>query len=474
MKTYPLYLNGQWHTSEAALPVVNPASGDVFARVSTVDRVWLSDAIKHAHKAFASWRLVTGKGRGELLNRVADQLERRREELARFITLENGKPVAQSRGEVALAVDHLRWFAEEARRAYGRIVPQQIETKRHLVIKSPIGVVAAISPWNFPLLLAVRKVAPALAAGCPVILKPARQCPLACIIFAECVAAVEPPNGLFQLVVGDSGELGREFLENSLCRKITFTGSTEVGRQLIAGAAPFIKSLALELGGNAPVLVFADCEIESAVNGVMMAKFRNSGQSCIAANRIYVERSIYPEFLRVLAERVNALAVGDGMDPESQIGPLINREAVEKAVEHVHDALNGGARLICGGKAIKRPGFFFEPTVLANVSRTSLCMFEETFSPIAPVTMFDNEREAIELANQTIHGLAAYTFTRDLKRTFRLAELLEAGIISVNDGLPTTSQCPFGGVKQSGWGRELGSEGLDAFLETKHVSIDLE
>lgn len=474
MKTYPLYLNGQWHTSETTLPVVNPATAEVFARVSVVDRVWLSDAIKHAHKAFAGWRQVTGKGRGQFLHRVAAELERRREEIARFITLENGKPIAQSQGEVALALDHVRWYAEEGRRAYGRIVPQQMESKRHLVMKSPIGVVAAISPWNFPLMLAVRKVAAALAAGCPVILKPARQCPLSSIAFAECVAAAEPPKGLFQLVVGDAAELGREFLENPLCRKISFTGSTEVGRQLIAGAAPFVKPLSLELGGNAPVLVFADCELESAVNGVMMAKFRNGGQSCIAANRIYVERSIYPEFLRLLTERVNALVVGEGMDPQSQVGPLINREAVERASEHVHDALNGGARLVCGGKPLRQAGFFFEPTVLANVSRTSLCMFEEIFAPIAPVAMFDQEREAVELANNTIHGLAAYVFTRDLKRTFRLAESLEAGIISINDGLPTATQCPFGGVKQSGWGRELGSEGLEAFLETKHVSIDLE
>lgn len=474
MKTYPLYLNGQWHAGEVTLPIVNPATGQEFGRVATVDRVWLSDAIKHAHKAFESWRRVTAKGRGEFLNRLADEVERRREEIARFITLENGKPVAQSQGEVALTVDHLRWFAEEARRAYGRIVPQQVESKRHWVIKSPMGVVAAISPWNFPLMLAVRKVAPALAAGCPVILKPARQCPLAAIAFAECFAALEPPKGLFQLVVGDSAELGREFLENPLCRKITFTGSTEVGRQLIAGAAPFVKPLSLELGGNAPVLVFADCDLASAVKGVMMAKFRNGGQSCIAANRIYVERAIYPEFLQRLAEQVRTLVVGDGVDPQTQVGPLINREAVERAGEHVQDALNGGARLVCGGKPMKRPGFFFEPTVLANVSRRSLCMFEETFAPLAPVTLFENEREAIELANDSIHGLAAYVFTSDLRRTFRLTESLEAGIISINDGLPTTTQCPFGGMKQSGWGRELGSEGLEAFLETKHVSIDLE
>ena len=474
MKTYPLYLNGSWLTTEASLPVVNPASGEEFARISVVERPQVARAITDAHAAFVTWRQVTGKGRGELLEKIADELDRRREEIARVITLENGKPVMQSQGEVALSVDHLRWFAQEARRVYGRVVPPQMESKRHLVLKHPIGVVATISPWNFPLMLAVRKVAPALAAGCPVILKPARQTPLSAVALAECIAAVEPPKGIFQLVLGDASEFGKEFLENPLCRKISFTGSTEVGRQLIAGAAGLVKPLSLELGGNAPVLVFEDCALEAAVNGVMMAKFRNTGQSCIAANRIYVQRAVYPGFINLLAERVKALKVGDGVDPQNQIGPLINQAALEKAAEHVKDAVNGGARLLCGGKVLKRPGFFFEPTVLANVSRTSLCMFEESFAPIAPVTPFDSEREAIELANQSIHGLSAYAFTHDLRRAFRLAEALEAGTIGINDGLPTTSTCPFGGMKQSGWGRELGSEGLEAFLETKHVSLDLE
>lgn len=474
MKTYPLYLNGSWLTTEASLPVVNPASGETFARISTVDRPRVAQAISDAHTAYTAWRQVTGKGRGELLEKVADEIERRREEIARIITLENGKPVVQSQGEVALAVDHLRWFAQEARRSYGRLVPPQVESKRHLVLKQPIGVVAAISPWNFPLMLAMRKVAPALAAGCAVILKPARQTPLSAVALAECIAAVEPPKGVFQFVVGDASELGKEFLENPLCRKISFTGSTEVGRQLIAGAAPLVKPLALELGGNAPVLVFEDCALEAAVNGVMMAKFRNNGQSCIAANRIYVQRAIYPGFMNLFAERVKALKCGDGVDPQNQIGPLINRAAVEKASEHVADAVNGGARIVCGGQPLARPGYFFEPTVLANVSRTSLCMFEESFAPIAPLTPFDTEREGVELANKSIHGLSAYVFTHDLRRAFRLAEALEAGTIGINDGLPTTSTCPFGGMKQSGWGRELGSEGLDAFLETKHVSFDLE
>ena len=474
MKTYPLYLNGEWRSSDATLPVVNPANGETFAQMSTVDRAAVAFAIKDAHKAFAGWRQLTAKGRGELLHKIANELDRRREEIARIITLESGKPISQSQGEVAISVDHLHWFAEEARRVYGRIVPQQSEAKRHLVIKSPVGVVGAICPWNFPLMLAVRKIAAALAAGCPVILKPASQTPLTAVAFAECIAKAELPKGVFQLVVGEAAEIGAEFLQNPLCRKITFTGSTEVGRKLIAGAATGVKPLSLELGGNAPVLVFDDCSMENALAGVLLAKFRNSGQSCIAANRIYVQRQMYPVFLRTLTERVKMMEAGDGIDPRSQIGPLINADAVERAHEHVLDAINGGGRLMCGGKPMRRPGYFFEPTVIGNVNRSALCMFEETFAPIAPVSPFETEAEGIELANNTDHGLAAYVFTRSMDRTFRLAESLEAGIVAFNDGLPTTSQCPFGGMKQSGWGRELGSEGIEAFLETKHVSIEME
>lgn len=474
MKTYPVYRNGSWETTDHRRPVVNPATGEAFAEMSQVTPAEVAEAIAHAHEAFTRWRRVTGKGRGEALERIAGELDRRREEVARLITLENGKPIVQSQGEVAMAVDHLRWFAGEARRIYGRLVPQQMDGKRHLVIKSPVGVVAAISPWNFPLALAVRKVAPALAAGCPVILKPASQTPLCAVAFAECVAAAGLPPAVFQLLAGPGAELGREFLQNPLCRKLSFTGSTEAGRALIAGAAQQIKPLALELGGNAPVLVFDDCDVEGAVKAAMIAKFRNTGQSCIAANRIYVHRDIYAQFVGSFTEKVVGLKVGEGIDPDSQIGPLIDPEAVAKAAEHVKDALAGGAELLHGGKAMKRPGYFFEPTVLSNVSRHSLCMFEETFAPIAPITRFDTEHEAIELANGSGYGLSAYVFTRDTARIFRLAETLEAGTIGINDGLPTTSNCPFGGMKQSGWGRELGSEGMETFLETKHISLDLD
>jgi succinate-semialdehyde dehydrogenase / glutarate-semialdehyde dehydrogenase len=473
MKTYPVYLNGELTITDKTYEVTNPAKGDVLAKMSTVDRPAVAQAIQHAQTGFEFWRKLPGGKRGELLRQVAVEVHRRRDEIARVITLENGKPLSQSEGEVAMTVDHLTWFAEEARRAYGRMVPHQVEGKRHLVFKTPLGVVGAISPWNFPLVLAVRKMAPALAAGCTVVLKPASKTPLCASLFAECVDAVKLPKGVFQLVAGSASEIGKEFLENPLCRKITFTGSTEVGRQLIEKAARQIKPLSLELGGHAPVLVFEDADLESAAEGTMLAKFRNTGQSCIAANRIFVQRSIYEPFLKLLVEKTRALKVGDGLDPRSQVGALIDTEAVSKAVEHVEDAVRGGARLLCGGHQLPGVGYFFEPTVLADTPKGALCMQEETFAPVAPVAAFDTESEALERANNSPYGLSAYAFTRDLGRMFRLAENLEAGIIGINDGLPTATQAPFGGVKQSGWGRELGIEGMDAFLETKHVSIGI-
>jgi succinate-semialdehyde dehydrogenase/glutarate-semialdehyde dehydrogenase len=332
-------------------------------------------------------------------------------------------------------------------------------------------VVGAISPWNFPLVLAVRKVAPALAAGCPVVLKPARQTPLCAVAFAECVAAAGLPPGAFQLVAGPAAEIGQEFLDNPVCRKITFTGSTEVGKVLIRGAAEGVKPLSLELGGLAPLLVFADADLERAVEGAMTAKFRNTGQSCIAANRVYVERPVYDRFLELFVARTRALKVGDGLEPGVQIGPLIDEDGLGKALAQVADAIGRGARLLCGGRRLERRGFFFEPAVIADVPGDGLCMREETFAPLAPVAAFDDEAEAVGQANASVFGLSAYAFTKDLDRAFRLMESLEAGMIAINDGVPTTSQAPFGGVKQSGWGRELGVEGLEAFLETKHISL---
>lgn len=473
MKTYPLYLNGQWVRTQKTIPVVNPSTTEVIAEVCTVDRGAVAQAVTDAHAAFPAWRALPGKARGAFLNKIADEVERRREEIARAITRENGKPLAQSLGEMAMTTDHLRWFAEEARRAYGRIVPNQVEGKRHLVVKTPMGVVAAISPWNFPLVLAVRKIAPALAAGNTVILKPASATPVCALLFAECVAEAKLPNGVFQVVAGPAGEIAREFLDNPRCRKITFTGSTEVGKVLIQGAANQVKPLSLELGGHAPVLVFEDADLDVAVEGVMITKFRNTGQSCIASNRIYVQRSIYAKFLEKFVQQTRALKTGDGFEDGVLVGPLINEEGLTKALTHIQDATQRGARLLCGGHRISRKGYFLEPTVLADVPPEAVCMSEETFAPVAPVVPFEDEAEAVARANASPYGLSAYAFTRDLKRAFRLMELLEAGTLGINDGVPTTSQCPFGGVKQSGWGRELGSEGMDAFLETKHVSIGI-
>ncbi len=473
MKTYPLYLNGEFAQSEPAWDVANPATGKPFARISTISRARLGQAIAEAHAAFAGWRQLTAKARGEYLRRIAAELEKRREEVAQLLSSENGKPLAQSLGEVGMSVDHLQWFAEEGRRAYGRLIPHQADGKRNLVVKTPIGVVGAISPWNFPLVLSVRKVAPALAAGCPVVLKPARQTPLSCVLFAECVAAAGLPKGVFQLVCGRSDEFGEEFLANPLCRKVTFTGSTEVGRILIGKAAGTVKPLSLELGGNAPVLVFEDADFELALEGAMLAKMRNTGQSCIGANRVLIQRPIYQKFVEAFTRRVQALKVGEFSEPGVEIGPVIDEPALRHALTLVDDAVKKGARLLCGGHRVAREGFFLEPTVLADVPAQGKCMGEEIFAPVAPLAPFDKAEDGIRMANATPFGLSAYAFTRDVNRVFQLTEQLEAGMIGINDGLPTTSNAPFGGVKQSGWGRELGSEGLDAFLETKHISLRL-
>jgi succinate-semialdehyde dehydrogenase/glutarate-semialdehyde dehydrogenase len=471
MDTHPLFLNGSWHAGGAPLPVVNPATGAVFAEVSTVLREAVRQAIRDAQAAYAGWRATPAIARGDCLLRIADALRSNFADIAETITLENGKPLAQSEAEVRMSIDHFRWFAEEGRRVYGRWVPNQVEGKRHWVLKAPIGVVGAIAPWNFPLMLASRKVAPALAAGCPVILKPASATPLSALALARCVEASEVPPGVFQVVVGQASEIGAELLENPQCRKLSFTGSTTVGKRLIEGAASTVTRLSLELGGNAPVLVFSDADLEAAVEGVLMIKFRNTGQSCIAGNRIYVERSIYETFLERFIARTRAMRVGNGLEPGVEIGPVIDAAGLDGALRYIEDAQTKGARLCCGGKRWGAQGNFLEPTVLADVPDTATCMHEEVFAPIAPFSAFDTEDEAVVRANATEYGLAAYAYTRDLQRTLRLVESLEAGTIGINDAVPTTSNCPFGGLKQSGWGRELGSEGIEAFLETKHVAL---
>jgi succinate-semialdehyde dehydrogenase/glutarate-semialdehyde dehydrogenase len=471
MERHANYLNGEWVYGPGRIPVVNPATGEVLIEVAAADRQMVRKALADAEAAFPAWSELPAKTRGDFLLAIANDLTARGDELARMITLENGKPLAQSRGEVAMTVDHLRWFAEEGRRAYGRWVPNQVGGKRHLVLRTPIGVVGAIAPWNFPLVLPMRKVAPALAAGCPVVLKPASATPTCAVEFARCVEAAGIPKGVFQLVMGNASKIASEMLENPACRKISFTGSSAVGKLLIAGASKTCTKLSLELGGNAPLIVFADADFNLAIEGALIAKFRNTGQSCVAANRIYVERPVYARFLEVFVQKTIALKVGNGLEPGVDIGPLINAQGLETAQRLIQDAVSSGARLLCGGKRWGQQGFFIEPTVLADVPDGAACMHEEIFAPLAAVSAFDTEEEVVRKANATEYGLAAYAFTRDLSRGLRMAETLQAGSIGLNDAVPATSSCPFGGFKQSGWGRELGSEGLDAYLETKHVSI---
>ncbi len=471
-KSYRVYLGGKWVETGSEIHVTNPATGEVFAHVATVTREQVRAALETAQAALPAWRATTAKERGALLHRIADELNRRADEIAHTITLENGKPLAQSRGEVAMTEDHLRWFAEEGKRAYGRMIPHQVQGKRNFTVKTPIGVVGAISPWNFPLVLAVRKAAPALAAGCPVILKPSSQTPLCAIAFAECVETAGLPGGVFQLVIGKAQMISEEFLTNPICRKISFTGSTEVGRELIRGAADSIKPLSLELGGLAPLLVFEDCDLDQAVRETLIAKFRNTGQSCIAANRIYVQRSIHDAFLDKFIAGVQKLKTASGLEPGVDVGPVINQAALDGALRQIEDAVQHGGKVLSGGKRMAGSGgYFLEPTVIDGAANVALCMHEETFAPVAPIATFATEDESVQLANNSEYGLSAYAMTRDVARMFRLAERIEAGTLGINDGAPTTSQSPFGGMKQSGWGRELGSEGLDAFLETKHVSI---
>jgi len=477
MENRRLYLTGSWVDLENHFQVADPGNGELLAKVPAAGAQEAQLALESASAALPAWRGLTGMQRGDYLLAIAEVLSRRQEEIATVITRENGKPLAQSRGEVGMTIDHLRWFAEEARRAYGRIVPNQAAGKRHLVLKQPIGVVAAIAPWNFPLVLAARKVAPSLAAGCPTILRPASQTPSCAIMLAEAVEEAGLPAGVFQLIAGPAEPIVRTFLDSPTCAKITFTGSTEVGKKLVEGSAKRLTKLSLELGGHAPVLAFADADLDSTVEAVAVTKFRNTGQSCIASNRIYVERSIYEEFLKRFVDKAQSLKVGYGLEEGVEIGPLVNEEALRSALEQIENAGQAGGRVLCGGKKAEpgpgRPeqGFFLEPTVIADVPAQAVCMNEETFAPVAPVVPFDSEEEAVRQANETRYGLAAYVFTSDLNRAFRLAEQLEAGTVCINDAVPATSNCPFGGMKESGQGRELGIEGLEAFLETKHVSI---
>lgn len=471
MQQYKLFLNGQWLDSDKRLQVVDPATDQPFAEVATIDRQRMKQAIEDADKAFNSWRNVTAQKRGEYLRKIATELEKRSDTLAQLITKENGKPISQAKAEVTMAIDHLLWFAEEGRRTYGQVVPNQADGKRHLVIKQPVGVVGAIAPWNFPLVLAIRKIGPALAAGCTVVLKPASATPLSAIELARCIDSVGLPQNVFQIVVGPAADIANEMLNNPLCRKISFTGSTEVGRNLIKNTAKTCTPLSLELGGNASLIIFEDADFDQALEGALITKFRNNGQSCIGSNRLFVQRSIFDTFTQALVKRVENLKVANGLEDGADIGPLIDKAALNSALSFVDDAAEKGAKILTGGTRHGENGNFLSPTILIDVPENARCHNEEIFAPIAAIYAFDSEEEVLEKANNTQYGLAAYAYTTDLARAFRVGEALEAGTVGINDPVPSTSNCPFGGFKQSGWGRELGSVGIEAYLETKHISI---
>ncbi len=476
-----LFIGGVWREagSGGTVAVTDPASGAVVGTVQDGGVADAREAIIAAADAFPSWSRLPAIERAEILFRAHDLMRADAEALARLLTLENGKPLAEARAEIASAASYFRWSAEEAKRAYGRTIPAQRADRRQITLRQAVGVVAAITPWNFPASMVNRKICPALAAGCTVILKPAIKTPLSALAIAKLLEAAGLPGGVLNIVTGsDSEALGRELTTHPLVRKVTFTGSTEVGRQLMMLASGTVKRLSLELGGHAPVIVFADADLDLASSAIIDAKARNNGQSCISPNRVYAERSVADELGRRLAGRAADLRVGPGLDDRSNVGPLIDACALAKVEAQLADAVAGGAVVLTGGHRLTGEamdkGHFFAPTVLTGVQGDMRVMREETFGPLLPLASFDTDAEALRLANDSEYGLAAYFFTRDLSRAWRFAEGLDYGIIGINDAVPSGAQLPFGGVKQSGLGRENGVEGIDAYLETKAVSIGID
>jgi succinate-semialdehyde dehydrogenase/glutarate-semialdehyde dehydrogenase len=467
------FIRGAW--TEAAdgrtITVKNPASGAV---IGTVPRMGAEDtrrAIQAAGAAFPAWRARTARERAAILRRWFELIMANQEDLATLMTAEQGKPMAESRGEIAFAAAFIEWYAEEAKRIYGDTIPQHQADKRILVLKEPVGVVAAITPWNFPAAMITRKAGPALAAGCTVVLKPASATPFSALALAELGEQAGLPAGVFNVITGDSGAIGMELTTNPMVRKLSFTGSTEIGKQLMVQCASTVKKISLELGGNAPFIVFDDADLDAAVAGAMLSTYRNSGQTCVCSNRILVQDGIYDRFARKLSEAVAELKVGDGLRAETQQGPLIDEGAVRKLEAHIADAVAKGATVATGGSRHALGGTFFQPTVLTNVTPAMLVSREETFGPLAPLYRFETEEQAVQLANDTEFGLAAYFYTRDLARSWRVSERLEFGIVGVNTGLISTEVAPFGGVKESGTGREGSKYGIEDYLEIKYVCI---
>jgi succinate-semialdehyde dehydrogenase/glutarate-semialdehyde dehydrogenase len=467
------YVDGKWIEADNGewIEVKNPATGEMVGKVPALGRPETKRAIEAAYKAQGPWRKLLAAERAKILRKLFNLMIENADDLAIIMTAEQGKPLAESKGEIVYAASFIEWFAEEGKRVYGDIIPQNAHGRRILVQKEPIGVFAAITPWNFPAAMITRKAGPGWAAGCTGVIRPASQTPFSALALAVLAERAGMPAGVCNVITGPSGETGAELTANPLVRKLTFTGSTEVGSKLIAQCAPTIKKLSMELGGNAPFIVFDDADLDEAVKGAIASKFRNAGQTCVCANRLLVQDGVFDAFTAKLKVAVEALKVGNGMDEGVTQGPMINAAAVEKVEEHIEDALAGGARIITGGKRHALGGNYFEPTILADVAKTAKVSHEETFGPLAPLFRFHTEEEAIAMANDTEFGLASYFYARDIGRIFRVAEALEYGIVGINEGLISTEVAPFGGVKSSGLGREGSKYGIEDYMEIKYLAL---
>lgn len=467
------FIDGQWLNADngQVIQVVNPATDEIIGTVPKMGGNETKKAIKAAQTAQIAWRKKTAKERSVILRRWYELMEENKDDLALILTLEQGKPLAEAKGEIQYGASYLEWFAEEAKRVYGDTIPGHAADKRISVIKQPIGVTAAITPWNFPNAMITRKAGPALAVGCSMVLKPASMTPYSALALGVLAEEAGLPPGVFNIITGSSGEIGGELTSNPIVRKLTFTGSTEIGAQLIQESAGTVKKLSMELGGNAPFIVFEDADIDAAVEGAMMSKYRNAGQTCVCANRFYVHDSVYDQFIEKFKHAVTKLKVGNGLNKDVTIGPLIDRNALKKVKEHIDDAVNKGATVVMGGKALE--GCFFEPTILSNVPFNALVSKEETFGPLAPVYRFETEEEVIHLANDTEFGLASYFYANDISRITRVSEALEYGIVGINTGLISNEMAPFGGIKASGLGREGSKYGIDDYLEIKYLCLGI-
>ncbi|MGK7654725.1 NAD-dependent succinate-semialdehyde dehydrogenase [Roseovarius sp. B08] len=470
------YAGGEWidGADGATFEVVNPARRDVIANVADLDRKQVADVIAGAAKAQKEWAKWTGKERAAVLRKWFDLMMEHQEDLGTILTAEQGKPLAEAKGEIAYGASFIEFFGEEAKRVYGEMIPGHQRDKRIMVLKQPIGVAASITPWNFPNAMITRKAAPALAAGCAFVGRPAAETPLSATAMGVLAERAGIPAGVFNIVTSSrSSDIGKEFCENPNVRKLTFTGSTEVGRILLRQAADQVMKCSMELGGNAPFIVFDDADVDAAVEGAIMCKFRNNGQTCVCANRIYVQAGVYDAFAEKLKDRVSQMKVGDGLEEGTELGPLINPEASEKVVEHIEDAKAKGGNVILGGADGEMDGNFFKPTILTGVTQDMKVSQEETFGPLAPLFKFEDEDDVIAMANDTIFGLASYFYAKDLSRVYKVAEALEYGIVGVNTGIISTEVAPFGGVKQSGLGREGSHHGIEDFLEMKYVCMSV-